>query len=480
MMALNVLLLAAVWTQEPADKQPAVRSRPGVMVTLTGSVKLDWAYRQGPIEDTADALSAGTVNVAPSASEDFISGRARVRLDVDLRNFTGAIELETRSIDDGGRLGFARDVDNEAALFVEQAYVLLPRFLFEHLSLKLGVQDLRYSGRAGGAPFFLDVTESESAFAGSTAGATALRNAVFLDTLEPVGLLLRYDRAEFWKLDAFVMKVFDNPEGLTGGPAGDDEHVFGLVADAAVSPERLHLWLLAALFGGGGDRATAGTQPQKGSEIWTIGLGGDAFLGPDNWLQVYGEGYLQFGSYRDDSTATPAGNVDHRAHAWQLGARAVLPPVSIDVAYQNLSGDGDGTDRDSRAFVSYENVDTLLILQSNEFGLDVDTNMRGPVAVITVGAFSMGEGSGSVTLIGRVGVMEFDEPPLRPAGTRLLASGDDRIGTEIDLGARWDFSYDLTLQLTAAWLVSSDMMKELTPDRDDSATAMVFGAEFRY
>lgn len=446
-----------------------VRTSTGVDVKLTGDLTLYYLFRDGSLLEFEDALNAGVAPSAAQRSADLVSGRARLRLDIRYEKVSGVVEIETRSIDQGMFQGFGRDTADEIQLAVEQAFVRVRDFVADDITLYFGLRDVRAITRARGEPFFLDVTESESAF--NRLAARGVRNAVHRDTLEPVGLLFRYDPMGAVRIDAFAYRVFDNVGGASAG-GGDrvDENLFGLYLDWFAHPEYTKGFLVVTDFQGGGDPtrpAAFNDRAGKNSDVVTIGGGVDLFFGEGKPFEVFAEGYGQFGRLMR--------GVNKSAYAFRAGARAVwlLDPHSwfVQVAVWEASGDSDPADGTDETFQSYENEDALALLQSNDYGLDIDANYRG--VIVTAGVLEWERLDISIDW----GAARFVHRPRSDAGARLAPH---ELGHEIDVDVRWQYAPEFALFLTAAFLFDSSAMQRLSSNGRRESWLLVIGGTFRY
>ncbi|HYE99137.1 MAG TPA: hypothetical protein VEJ18_09520, partial [Planctomycetota bacterium] len=192
----------------------------------------------------------------------------------------------------------------------------------------------------------------------------------------------------------------------------------------------------------------------------TFGAGWNGYLGEKRWLELFAEAYVQGGALLD--------NVRKRAYAAQAGARAFLGPAWLEGAASLRGGDRDpGDDRDE-AFQSYENENRFLILQSAEFGLDVDTNLLLVRASAGYGPTPLGGHPLRLRL--DVGRFEADEE----------LAGETAWGVEADLTAELEWNASLAMRITFAWLGASDLLEILTSDGDDDALMFLAGADLRF
>jgi len=428
-------------------------STPDEKVRVSGDLWTAYALTDGVLVDAQAGLNAGAASSGANAIDRF-TGRARVRFDIQAsERVSGVVEIESRSRDLGVRLGFARDDADEPKMDIEQAYVRAKDFLMDGADLLFGVQDLRYALRPHGEAVLLDVTESESAFAGRNTANTAMRNVTFPDTLEPAGLVWRVDPRGGWRVDVFAMKVLDNASGVSaGGAPPRDESVYGVYFDAIPDPERVKVFAVMALFHGG----------VPGADVGTFGLGADFYFGGEKELEVFAEVYLQRGDF--------AKGIDKSAEAVLGGARWVMFLERGTLAFEAsgflASGDRDAADSTEESFQSFESMSRLAILQSDEWGLDIDTNYR----VFTLTAQLKVD---DVELTLAAGMARFDHAPRDAAGARYMV--EKELGFEVDLDVRWRFDPSLEFFARVASLSDCDVMFLLTGDGE----AMLFLAGAR-
>jgi hypothetical protein len=446
-----------------------VRTSTGVDLKLTGELTLYYLFRDGSLLEFENAVNAGIAPAASQRSADLVGGRARLRLDIRYDQVSGVIEIETRNIDQGTFQGFGRDTADEVQIAVEQAFIRVRDFLADDVTLFLGIRDVRAVTRAWGEPFFLDVAESESAF--NRFAMRGLRNFVHRDTLEPAGVLVRYDPMGPVRIEAFAYRVFDNLGGAAAG-GGDrvDENLFGIYVDWFAHPEYTKGFLIVTDFQGGGDPtrpAAFNDQAGKNSDVVTVGGGVDLFFGEGKPFEAFAEGYGQFGRLTR--------GVNKSAYAFRAGARAVwlldLHSWFIQAAIWEASGDSDPANGTDETFQSYENEDVLAILQSNDYGIDIDTNYRG--FVVTAGILGWERFDISIDW----GAARFVHRPRNDAGARYAPH---ELGHEIDIDVRWQYTPEFALFLTAAFLFDSSAMHRMSSNGSRESWLLVIGGNFRY
>ncbi|MBI5359302.1 MAG: hypothetical protein HZA48_01830 [Planctomycetes bacterium] len=236
---------------------------------------------------------------------------------------------------------------------------------------KAGIQDLRLPLRNSQA-FFINLSDAESAFLSpvtesfkgsayqgrpldGSAGAGIYRDTFLGDA---GGFKLTFSPSPTAYIDLFSFNVMET--------IGDraDEKIYGINFDyhfgRNAEPENLANAVFAVISG-------------EDARIYTLGGGIDYFW---NDLEFYSEGYLQGGKYGE----LAGEGIEQDAYAYYFGSRFKFSKFLnfyLDASYWTLSGDnGDlsGADMTNRDFVSYEGVNTTMIMEDNLFGLDIDSN----------------------------------------------------------------------------------------------------------
>jgi hypothetical protein len=430
-----------------SDRASAVR------IELSGRFDVHYFFRSAEVEATTAALAG----LSPSGgATDAWAGRFSLRADVTLRDAVSAVlELENRSFDEGKNFFLSSNPETDS-IAIKQGYVEAGEFLSPALALRVGVQDVTFRNRPHDEPFFMDLGEAEGFFSGFSGAAGIVRNTVDRDVREAVGVRALWSPTDFASLRAAGVVYGEGDVDSNG------ETVYVLAADTLLS-ERTAVWLLGALVSGSG--ADLG-------EVVTVGLGADGYVGEGRELELFGEAYVQRGRLTS--------RIRKAAFAFQAGFRYVgifEPSLWLEAAVAHRSGDRRPGDRVDQAFQSYENENRFLVLESAEFGLDVDTNVSVLRAAVGASPFSI-DGR-AVRLRLDVGRFKADAP-LRAASGSPLGAGEDDWGTEADFGAAWDLSASLRLWAKGAWLVGSRLLEELTPGRDPDAQVLAFGADLRF
>jgi hypothetical protein len=433
--ALFFTLAAAAYAQDPSP----------VDITISGKLDLTWASRDRVINEASLWTPGGLAPGSPLRTHDtFVLPEIAVRFDIESSPVRAAVEignpvLHADSADprlQEDRLGEARALPFR----LRQAWLEL----FD--ALRIGQQDFLWDPTGLGQPLFLAPSGSESPWLelpDSTvppfpASGTNTVPQTRRDRTYPVGLTARVD-----DLVLFALLMGE------GGPPSADEGLYG----AAVS--RQIDWIR------GGAVATLLSGPERRQEVWTGGLAVAADLKP---FTLAIEGYRQFGRAGEGLRA--AGS------AVRASAR-VEDGVWAQATFIRLSGDRRGDDRREGRFLAYEDNDATLIVEGNEFGLDVDTNYWS--AQVSSGI--------SVEILEKrfrprltAAFFRFLEPVPLPPDPAPGVSGRSRdLGVEIDAGGELDWSSHLSFTAGAAMLFGAGALQEFTRTRDDRALLFTLG-----
>jgi hypothetical protein len=458
MLALLAFSALAV-PQEPPPEGKVVTGRDrssAILIQLSGDFDIHYMSRDGALNEAGRTLN-GIPGEQPSTN--LWAGRMSLRTDVTVKDsVSGVLEIENRSFDRGINHPFSSSTDLPTIL-IDQAYIHVPDFMIRGFDLRIGIQDLTLRNRPQDEPFFMDLGESESFWAGFTPATGHVRNTVDRDLHQATGVKASYAPNDFMGVEAaaFVYGV--------NGSTSQDESVY-LIAANTLLAEHWAAWILGVVVTGGGPHLR---------EVGTVGAGVDGYLGGSRALELFGEAYVQTGTLTD----TPR-TVRKEAYAFNAGARylgLVFERLWIEGAISERSGDRSVSGRKDQAFQSYENENRFLILQSAEFGLDVDTNVR-----VLRGA----AGYGPIVVDGRplrfqldVGRFSSMVPLFDGTGARFAGS-QRQWGVETDLTASWSYNESLSFNVQAGWLADSELLQALTTRGERHSFLAVAGANLRF
>lgn len=449
------LLLAA---QGGAPQEPPVTTGSdqgsALRLQLSGHVDPRYVNRSNSLELTGSTLNAFALPAGPS---DFWTGRIGLRADIEVKDYVrGVLEIENRSLEQGMNKAFGASPPDTAVQF-RQGYVEAGEFLVPHLNLRIGVQNVTLRNRPHDDPFFMDLGESEGFYSGMQGTGNFIGNTTDRDQGQAVGIRALYSPFEVMTVQAFWMRY--GQSYIVDPPAPHPDTVVGLVVNSLVA-EHWSAWLMFTLVSGMGARR---------GEVGTLGLGIDGYLGDSKELELFAEGYLQGGALQTSV------RVAKEAYAYTVGARYMVCSCNklwIEGAYSRRSGDrqpGDGTDQ---AFQSYENSNRFLIMESAEFGLDIDTDVSCLRAAVGLGPFDVA----GRPLRFQVDVGRF--LAATPIQSVPVAGAALNWGIETDLAVTWNYNESLSLWLKGAWLADSDLVFRMAGA--NSAWLLVFGTDFKF
>lgn len=451
------LVLSLVGTAYGQGKvELAGKDTSGVKMTVSGAADMDYVYRDGVMQELRAGAAGWTLRgAAGTDSTNFWNGKFTVRMDIDLAEKVFAvIEMENERY-----AGGAADVlgdDNTDVLF-EQANVRFADLFYEGLTATLGVQDVRQDVRGKGHPFFLDVSEADSTW--TDAGSVVPRKAFGYS--EATGLNLSYkEKTAPWTLSFGAYTIWE------GGATSDDEDVY-LLNLAYNLPESAGknslLNLLASSFNGMGSDRQVYT---LGAELALNDIGSAG-------TELFGGMFFQFGDAGQDATGDA---IDAKGNAFYVGGRYTFASTGkpwLEIAYWSISGDNDAADGDEDRFLSYENVDQFMILESDTFGLDVDSNYTA--FKFSGGTyFSVAGKPDNLNLTANLGFFSLDEKIPAVGGT------EDDLGTEFDLSLVYAFSKNVSLDLNAGFLFGSDSIEDYNVDEENDARMFTLGTNVTF
>jgi len=454
-MSLAIPLALLVFAQAAPDQQPPAVTTgadqgSAIRFQLSGHLDLHYLYRGTAIEDAGAQLN----QLAPGStgSSTQWSGRISLRTDIEVKDFvTGVIELENRSFEDGINKPFGASPP-DSSFEVKQGYIEVGQFLCPEVNLRIGVQNVTFRNRPQDEAFFMDLGESEPFSSGFHAAGSFVGNSVDRTITQPTGIRVFWSPFEIMTVQAFWMITQEQ------GGSSQDEAVYGLVANSLLA-ENWTAWILATTVTGGGDRR---------GDVATFGAGIDGYFGDSKAVELFTEVYGQWGTLQHAPAA-----VHKEAYAFQAGARVFLCDSRkcwVEAALARRSGDRHAGDDHDQAFQSYENVNRFLILESSEFGLDVDTNVSQARVAVGVGPFNVSGRPMRVQLdLGRFAAVSALQTP---------AGASRQWGLETDLSFVWSYNESFALSLKGAWLGDSDLLRLL--GGENHALTVVFGADLRF
>ena len=451
-----------------------------VKVTISGDIDLEYLFRDRTLSASRGSYgSYGGGAGADGRGEGVIQAGAGVRLDVDLTESVRIIlSLHNKRFEAAGAppdptpdiLG--RNPEG-VQMLVDEASITLNELFTPGLSLSLGVVPVTFDVRGKGSAFFFDPANSGSLFGNARSSVSGGNGQPTSekDNLSPTGMHAVYAK------ETLSAGLFLLPAVIEGGSAKADESAYGLWFMTHVPSLGSGSRLGALICVAGGNEGTG-----SDSSLFTLGVGGD-LRGWVPGLELYGEFYRQFGN-----VGSIAGETLH-AGGWalQAGGEYHLPDGGINPWFGlNLtffSGDSDQSAGDTRvdAFLSYENVNDLMILEDQFFGMDIDTNYWAvkPQAgcALTVGSGAL---KNNLALSLSMGFAKCAKSiDFGAAGKK------DDLGFEMDLKCAYSLSKQATVKLGAGALFGSDVLEQSLggsgdPDASKRAFVWSLGVDARF
>ncbi len=429
-------VLAVAFAQEPGP----------VDITISGGVEMTWASRDRVINEAALWTPGGLPSGNPVRTHDtFVLPAISVRFDIDTSPVRAVFEIGNSILhsDSSADPRFQEDRLGEARALnfrLQQAWL-------EFLGVvRVGQQDFIWDPTGSGNPLFLAPSGSESPWGelpDSTvppfpASGTNTVPQTRRDRINPIGATARFE-----DITLFALLMSE------GGPPSADEGLYGAAVTKAFGVLR------------GSAIVTLMTGDGRGLEVWTGGAAVTLDLSP---FALALEGYRQFGSAGVDLRA--AGNALRAVARYSDGAWA-------QAAFVRISGDRRGDDRREGRFLSYEDNDATLIVEGNEFGLDIDTNYWS--AQISAGVEMDVLGKKLRPHVTAAHFRFLQAVPLPPDPPPGVGGRSRALGTEVDVGVDLEWSAHLVFSAAAAFLARATALENFTLARDDRAALFTVG-----
>lgn len=346
---------------------------------------------------------------------------------------------------------------------VETASVTLDEFLLPSraLSVTVGVQPFALDLRGDGNAFLVDVRQSEDAWRGAalndtggaavgvggvTGGTSAFgsRNGTgnaadgtgpgsttgLAGSQEAGGVLVRYG-VETMEAQGFFFTVSESRD------QGNDTELYGGNLDLKMGDRGTVRGVLAMFR-----RDTA--------QIYNLGGGADLYLmrADAGLFEIFGEGYAQRGDFLRNAADLGGRDVRQSSWAFNSGARYGIEGSSlkpwVEGGYTYVLGDVNPNDNSNRDFVSYEDNDLSLIVEENDYGLDVDSNYQAMRGIAGFRWDWVADDAIPDDVGARVSYHYFE--------LARNGGGVRKIGDEIDARLDWMYSENLTVGFAAGWL----------------------------
>lgn len=430
------------------DATRRVYAQRSAYVKLFGNFGLDIASRSRYLEDRLTGVPEEATIYNPNVMVGLLF--------FDKQDVKALLKLETPQnyIDDFGndipRLFAIREV------YVELASLFPDVFGEEALKLKIGVQDVMWKLRdnVDYGSFFMDVSNSGDPFWPGMipGGALATRadwgvwdttsrvtNPGYFEFSDPGlasskefgGCRFTYDQVKKTgvKLDLLFGVTRETRQ------LNEDKSLEAAVFSYKFPKDQGKILTYLTMFSN-----------NPSSRVWSLGAGFHMYA--DNSVEVFTEMVGQAGRFLEDYTDTGdqpnnlgalGRDIEQLAFGGYWGFRYTnyaLMGLYIEASYWYLSGDDDQTNARQQNFLSYENVDDTMIIEDDNYGLDVDTNYQA-CKVRT----------GWVVSQKRKMYIDFLYGYFQRSRDDAIG---DRIGQEVDVKFKWNYTESCSFMLGGA------------------------------
>jgi hypothetical protein len=432
-----------------------------VWITVTGRMEMTYAFRDRRINEASLWTPGGLAPGSPLREADaFILPDVAVRFDVESPMGPAAIEIGNLPLHfTSNDPRFQEDRLGETTAVT---FDLLQAWLEPFVGIRIGLQDFVWDPLGRGHPIFLAPSRSKSPWnelPDSTvppfpSSGTNTVPQTRRDRLRPVGVTAKIDSLDLMLFSLLLVE---------GGSSRFDESVSGAIYETALGDFRLGE-VLALLAGDSLLR-------DHGRKIWTCGVTGSFAHGP---FFAGAEGYVQRGN-AGSFPGTP--RLRAEGSACRFLAR-YADGLRLQATAARISGDRRGDDRKEGRFLSYQDNDATMIVEGNEFGLDIDSNYE--TLQLSAG---MPFDVGGVTVQPQVLAAWFrflEAVPLPPDPAFGVSGRSRRLGTEIDASIEAALNRQFTLTAGAAWLLDAAALENFTARRDSQAWLLTAGFRLRF
>ncbi len=468
-----------------------------VKVTVTGRVVLDMVWRSAGVTFGTEGFSPSPappgLPVDHSDSENTFEGYVAVAFNVDLSDKISVVveigntRIEGNSINEWGNT-------SAEVIRLREAHINIAELFTPETKAQVGISTWDFDIRGKGSSFAFDPRHSASITKNHDHDADEIGDIAsrtgMPGELNPVGGSFCYSR------EAITVGLVLLPAVIEGGNPSVDESLYAVWfmynLDQVGKGSRVGAILAVSAF----ELTTRPDPSGVDTSLWTFGFGADLNNVGMQGLEIYGEFYFQFGNAGqiDVSGTADQEDIDADGYAFQIGGVythmvANPMPVWVGLNFTYVSGDDDeivgpgATDDTNSKFLSYENINDLLVLEDMYYGFDWDTNY---LAFKISGGTTMSVGSGKdnleLSLI--IGIARTAEDVRYSVGGVQVAT-EDKLGNEVDFRAKYLLNKQVSVHAALGFLFGSDVLEESMrrsgdTDEEDSAQVFVVGTDLRF
>ncbi|GEM_PF-3053041 len=484
-----------------AEEPETVKDKASIQSRLGGGISIKGVFREDWFDEVWPRSSATTTT---SQNEFFINGKFSLNATVvPLRNVTMFLELETAPDAFGAeshRIGDNANIPQFREAWIEVEDLLGKGTEGRGSALQVGLlgDDLRFDLRnLGRDAFFMDPANAENPYMGlpdlprhaGGGGASAVTGKnTFLGgnpwynqlegakkASEAGGIVLTLTPHADVHLDFGAFTVMEG--GIDDVDMGTNVFFFNFDFEFDVNKSKPGLkkdvtYEDTSLF----NIMVTGIQGRK-TIIGDAAMGIDLrFLWPTAELEIYAEGHYQNGEYykKKDPVTGDTDMVPHEAYAAYAGFLLKYKDASemhpyLDVSAWFLSGDEADEHEKNEDFLSFESVNSFMILES-DLGLDIDCNYWAVKAEVGT-RLPYSASDFQIRILG--GMFSLLETPLG------MVDEEESLGIEVDVYLTWDVAEGASLFMGAGFLSGAKFFDEMMGV--ESSTMMgVGGVEARF
>jgi len=446
-----------------------VLAKKSAAIWLEGAANLRFVHRNSELSAQLNGLRKSSGDSTTFIDPDLeigvevkatrqIYGHITIRTPLYARDYVGTAP---RDLDGDGE----PDVTNRT-LEVDEIYVEFKEVFYStsrlRMGMSLGLKNIAYAldkDRKKGRSFFINVGQSENPYAGAYPNTASPGNR----TLELTGSETSIGTTEFGgvvlTLNTLVKKKKRGGTQIDIGYGTLQETM-----EADDDRELMWVWITKDLVEHGRAHCfLAGLSNNPTSRIWTFGGGGTYKMGN---YEIFGEAAGQIGTFLEHNI-NQFGLVGPgmREELKQLAAGGYVgirythktkPPKGVsssqvgwkpfvEIKYWGLTGDSDQNNRRQQNFISLEDWDEFIVVESDEYGFDIDTNVE---ALKFTAGFQPYKNMELVLQYGH-----FRRSDDQTAG--------DKIGDEIDLKLSWEPDESLRFEFGAGTLLNSVFLQNM-------------------
>lgn len=351
---------------------------------------------------------------------------------------------------------------NQFDIKLDEAYVTLKEMLYAPLTLQIGRQNI-WLGKG------LMIGNSGIAVWDEGGLPTTIMEMSEMTAFDSIRATLDYDP---WTIDLIYSKI-DADNNTVGVNNNDDTDLY--IANVGYDFTKYDAEA-EAYYIFKHDRVGT-TTPKSVDEIHTVGLRGS--LVPFENLNLWGEGAIQFGEYRNEPTISDR---NRRAYALDLGADYSFVDVKwtpkLGAEYIYLSGNsadatGDGKwesweplyrGKFDNYLGDFRNI-TKVTAYDTAQGVSANQNNNGMTNQNSLAGFVSADPMTDITANVRYTYFWFDETP--------VSGGDKEIGMELDAKLAYDYTEDVAFTVAGGIFWPGDYYSKGNDSQDKTAAQIV-------